>query len=77
MAVDKAYRNKGIGCELIQAATEKIRFSSCKLAFALSTASSHVFTQCGFRAIDPEELPEEKRKIYDFQESIVYGRKLN
>jgi len=77
LAVDKAYRNQGIGSVLIQAATEKIRSSACKLAFALSTASSHVFTQCGFRAINPEELPEEKRKNYDFQESIVYGRKLN
>jgi len=77
LAVDKAYRNQGIGSELIQAATEKIRSSACKLAFALSTASSHVFTQCGFRAISPEELPEEKRKNYDFQESIVYGRKIN
>jgi amino-acid N-acetyltransferase len=77
LAVDKAYRNQGIGSELIQAATEKIRSSACKLAFALSTAASHVFTQGGFRAINPEELPEEKRKNYDFQESIVYGRKLN
>ena len=77
LAVDKAYRNQGIGSELIQAATEKTRSGACKLTFALSTASSHVFTQCGFRAISPEELPEEKRKNYDFQESIVYGRKIN
>lgn len=77
LAVDKAYRNQGIGSELIQAAADQIRSSDCKLAFALSTAASHVFTQCGFREISPEELPENKRKNYDFQETIVYGRNLD
>ena len=76
LAVDKSYRNQGIGCDLVQAATEKIRTGGGKLAFALSTASSHVFTQCGFREIGTEELPEEKRKNYDYQESIVYGRNI-
>jgi N-acetylglutamate synthase and related acetyltransferases len=77
LAVNKSYRNQGIGSELIQAASEKIRSGNCKLAFALSTATSHVFTQCGFREISPEELPEQKRKNYDFQESIVYGRNMD
>jgi len=75
--VNKSYRNQGIGSELIQAASEKIRSGNCKLAFALSTATSHVFTQCGFSEISPEELPEQKRKNYDFQESIVYGRNMD
>ncbi len=77
LAVDKLYRNQGIGSELIQAASEKIRSNSCKLAFALSAVTSHVFTQCGFREISPKELPEKKQKNYDFQESIVYGRNLD
>jgi len=77
LAVDKLYRNQGIGSELIQAASEKIRSNSCKLAFALSAATSHVFTQCGFREISPKELPGKKQKNYDFQESIVYGRNLD
>ena len=77
LAVNKSYRNQGIGSELIQAASEKIRSGNCKLAFALSTATSHVFTQCGFCEISPEELPEQKRKNYDFQESIVYGRNMD
>ena len=76
LAVDKSFRNQGVGSQLIQAATKKIRASGVKLVYALSTASSHVFTQCGFREVSPDELPEEKRKNYDFQESIVYGRNL-
>jgi len=77
LAVNKSYRNQGIGRELIQSALEKIRVGNCKLAFALSTVVSHVFTQCGFHEISPEDLPEQKCKNYDFQESIVYGRKMD
>jgi len=54
-----------------------MRSGDFRLVFALSTAVSHIFTQCGFEQISPEELPEEKRKNYEFQESIVYGRRLN
>lgn len=77
LAVDKLYRNQGIGSELIREASKEIRSGDFKLVFALSTAVSHIFTQCGFQEISPEELPEEKRKNYDFQESIVYGRNLD
>ena len=77
LAVDKSYRNQGIGSQLIQAATEKIRSGGGKLVFALSTSSSHVFTQSGLREISPNELPDEKRRSYDFQESIIYARNLN
>ena len=54
-----------------------MRSGDIKLVFALSTAVSHIFTQCGFKQISPEELPEEKRKNYEFRESIVYGRSLD
>ena len=51
-----------------------MRSRDFRLVFALSTAVSHIFTQRGFKQISPEELPEEKRKNYEFLESIVYGR---
>ena len=73
-AADKSYRNKGIGSELFREAVEEMCSGDFRLFFALSTAVSHVFTQCGFVQISPEELPEEKRKNYEFQESIVYGQ---
>jgi amino-acid N-acetyltransferase len=77
LAVDKSYRNQGIGSELIKEASKQIRSRDYKLVFALSTAVSHIFTQGGFKEISPEELPEKKRKNFDFQESIVYGRNLD
>ena len=77
LAVDKSFRNQGIGSELVSEAVKEMRSRDFRLVFALSTAVSHIFTQCGFVQISPEELPEEKRKNYEFQESIVYGRRLN
>ena len=77
LAVDKSYRNQGIGSELVREAVKEMCSGDFRLVFALSTAVSHIFTQCGFEQISPEELPEEKRKNYEFQESIVYGRRLD
>ena len=57
-------------------AVREMRSGEFRLVFALSTALSQIFKQCGFEQISPEELPEAKRKNYEFQESIVYGRKL-
>ena len=76
MAVDKSYRNQGIGSELVREAVKEMRSGDIRLVFALSTAVWYIFTQCGFEQISPEKLPEEKRKNYEFQESIVYGRRL-
>ena len=77
LAVDKSYRNQGIGSELVREAVKELRSGDIKLVFALSTAVSHIIKQCGFKQISPEELPEEKRKNYEFRESIVYGRSLD
>ena len=75
-AVDKSYRNQGIDSDLVREAIKEMRSWNLRLVFALSTEISHIFTQCGFEKISPEELPEVKRKNYEFQESIVYGLRL-
>ena len=67
LAVDKLYRNQGIGSELVRKAVKEMRSGNVRLVFALSTTVSHIFTQCGFEQISPEELPELKRKNYEFQ----------
>ena len=66
-AVDKSYRNQGIGSELVREGVKEVRSGDFRLVFALSTAVSHIFTQCGFEQISPEELSEEKRKITNFR----------
>ena len=62
---------------MVREGVMEMRSADFRLIFALSTAVSHIFTQCGFEQISPEELPKEKRKNYEFQESIVYGRRLD
>ena len=44
LAVDKSYRNQGIGSELVREAVKELRSGDIKLVFALSTAVSHIFT---------------------------------
>ena len=77
LAVVKSYLNQGIGSELVREGIKEMCPVGIKLVFALSKAVSHIFTQCGFKQISPEELPEEKLKNYEFQESIVYGHSTN
>ena len=68
LAVDKSYRNQGIGSDLVREAVKEVRSGDFRMVFALSTTVSHIFTQCGFEQISPEELPEEKRKNYEFHD---------
>jgi len=77
LGVDKSSRNQGIGSVLVREAVKEMRTGDSRLVFALKTSLSYIFTQCGFEQISPEELPEEKLKNYEFQESIVYGRRLD
>ena len=76
LTIYKSYRNQSIGSELVRGGVNELRSGEVKLVFALSTAVSHNFAKCGFQQLSLEVLPEEKRKNYEFQESIVYGRKL-
>ena len=62
LAVDKSYRNQGIGSEMVREGVLEMRSADFRLVFALSVTVSHIFTQCGFEQISPEELLEEKRK---------------
>ena len=60
LAVEKSYRNQGIGSELVREDVKELRSGDIKLVFALSTAVSHILTKCRFKQISPEELPEKK-----------------
>ena len=47
LEVDKLYRNQGIGSELVRKGVKEMHSGDVKLVFALSTAVSHIFSQCG------------------------------
>ena len=70
LAVDKSYRNQGIGSELVREAVKEMRSGDFRLVFALSTAASHIFTQCGFEQKSPEELTKENVKITNFRNQL-------
>ncbi len=76
LAVDSTFRNRGVGRELLQAALEQAREWNCTLLFSLTTGSAHVFVQAGLRPLAAEHLPERKQQAYDFQDSVVYGKRL-
>ena len=60
LAVNKSYRNKGIGSELVREAVKEMRSGDFRLVFALSTAVSHIFTQCGFKQSKSGSTPLRK-----------------
>lgn len=74
LAVKQEYRNRGIGKQLIVAAQEQAALDKQTLIFALTTKSSHIFTANGFKETNPSQLPQQKRKNYDFEESLIYGK---
>ena len=74
LVVKQEYRNRGIGKQLIVAAQEQAVLGKQTLIFALTTTSSHIFTANGFKEIRPDQLPQQKRKNYDFEESLIYGK---
>jgi len=76
LAVDEAHRNRGFGRLLVEAGVAQATTQGRPCVFALTTGSAHVFQQCGFQAGTPEQLPETKRRDYDFQESGVFVRSL-
>ncbi len=76
LVVDSTLRNRGVGRELLQAAAEQAREWGCTLLFSLTTGSAHVFVQAGMRPLSADQLPEQKRQAYDFQDSVVYGKRL-
>jgi amino-acid N-acetyltransferase len=67
LAVKAEYRRAGLGERLLQHITERARSAGFKELFVLTTRTEHWFRERGFREVGPEELPERKRDLYNFQ----------
>ena len=72
LAVATAYRNQGIGRQLVVAVLREARGLRAETAIALSTRPDNVFVSCGFREESWENLPPSKRRNYDTPQSRVY-----
>ena len=73
LSVALAYRNQGIGRELVNFVIGEIKATgSAVRAIALSTREDNVFTNCGFKECSLEDLPPDKRFNYDSPQSKIY-----
>ncbi len=77
LAVSPDYRRAGLGERLMQDITAQAREAGYRQLFVLTTRTEHWFRERGFREVGPEELPERKRDLYNFQRrSKVFMKEL-
>ena len=67
LVVNSEYRRAGLGERLLQHISSEARARGFKELFVLTTRTQHWFRERGFREVLPEELPERKRDLYNFQ----------
>ena len=67
LAVHDAYRNGGRGDALLSAVESEARSTGAKQLFVLTTQTSHWFKERGFMDSTIEELPVERKSLYNYQ----------
>ena len=72
LSVALAYRNQGIGREIVNVVLGEVKRQGAQQAIALSTREDNVFMNCGFNECSLEDLPPEKRYNYDSSQSKIY-----
>ncbi len=61
------YRNGGRGDALLSAVENEARRSGAERLFVLTTQASHWFKERGFEDAAIEDLPVERRELYNYQ----------
>jgi len=78
LAVHQHYRRWGYGALLMKRIESRARAAGIKRLFVLTTVTSHWFKERGFSARQVDELPAEKRLVYNLQRrSVVLVKELN
>jgi amino-acid N-acetyltransferase len=67
LAVSPEYRDAGYGERLLRACEERARAKRVRLLFALTTRASHWFIAQGFKPVDVNALPGERRALYNWK----------
>ncbi|GAA5185606.1 amino-acid N-acetyltransferase [Niveibacterium umoris] len=67
LAVTPQFRRSGLGERLMQHIETRARAAGLERLFVLTTRTEHWFRERGFREVSPDELPQEKRELYNFQ----------
>ncbi|MEY3201928.1 MAG: hypothetical protein RIR70_1478, partial [Pseudomonadota bacterium] len=67
LAVRAEYRREGYGEMLLEYAAQRARGMGLKKLFVLTTRTADWFRERGFSEVGVEELPAQKRELYNFQ----------
>jgi amino-acid N-acetyltransferase len=77
MAVHPNYRSHGYGEALLKHMSTEALTQSFEKLFVLTTRTAHWFVERGFNEVDPNQLPEEKKALYNYERrSKVFMKKL-
>jgi len=77
LAVRSEYRREGYGEMLLEYAAERARSMGLKRLFVLTTRTADWFRERGFTEVGVDQLPAQKRELYNFQRrSKVLARPL-
>ncbi|MCB1887286.1 MAG: amino-acid N-acetyltransferase [Rhodocyclaceae bacterium] len=67
LAVQNEYRRAGLGDMLMRRIEQRARALGLQRLFVLTTRTAHWFRERGFAETDPEQLPQQKRELYNYQ----------
>jgi amino-acid N-acetyltransferase len=67
LAVHPDYRNQGRADNLLQKIEQQALLQGIQQLFVLTTQTAHWFLERGFNAVSLDELPSERRNLYNYQ----------
>ena len=67
LAVQPAYRDHGYGDALLKHIAARAKTMKLKKLFVLTTRTAHWFIERGFKEVDVEHLPAQKKMLYNYQ----------
>jgi amino-acid N-acetyltransferase len=77
LAADKTYSDMGLGKRIVYFLLNRAKSNGFKKVFVLTIKASDWFESLGFKQIDVSELPEKKRRIYNYnRNSKIYSVEL-
>lgn len=75
VAVHDDYRNRQRGRKLLEHVEKRARSQGVRELFVLTTQTAHWFQEQGFEQSSPEDLPGERKSLYNYQRNSKVFRK--
>uniref|UniRef100_UPI0040545C34 amino-acid N-acetyltransferase n=1 Tax=Niveibacterium sp. SC-1 TaxID=3135646 RepID=UPI0040545C34 len=67
LAVSQQFRRGGLAAQLTRHVESRARAAGLSRLFVLTTRTEHWFRERGFKEVSPDELPRQKRELYNYQ----------